>query len=250
MANTSISNLSAGAAVAATDVLPNVQTAGVGPVKTTALQLKTYMSASPTLVTPTLGIAVGTSLALGGATLGSNALAVTGLVNFASVGSSSAPTLSVGHQTTGFYSVSTTGFGIAVNGTLRYDYGITTASINTFVQGVTTGGNLTIGATSGHIWNGRAQMYSEATNNISLYGNGGAAGSFGLLQFSGTTSAYPALKRSTTILQVRLADDSAFGSMQAKLTTDAAYVGTPQVPTGYIVIYDSTGTAYKVSCNV
>ena len=42
MANTSISNLAAGAAVSATDVLPNVQTAGVGPVKTTAAQLRTY----------------------------------------------------------------------------------------------------------------------------------------------------------------------------------------------------------------
>jgi len=55
MANTSISNLAAGAAVAATDVMPNVQTAGVGPVKTTAAQLKTFMSASPTFVTPALG---------------------------------------------------------------------------------------------------------------------------------------------------------------------------------------------------
>ena len=49
MANTSISNLAAGAAVAATDLLPNVQTAGVGPVKTTAAQLKTYMNASPVI---------------------------------------------------------------------------------------------------------------------------------------------------------------------------------------------------------
>ena len=55
MANTSISALAAGAAVAATDLLPNVQTVGVGPVKTTAAQLKTFMSASPTLVTPALG---------------------------------------------------------------------------------------------------------------------------------------------------------------------------------------------------
>ncbi len=29
-----------------------------------------------------------------------------------------------------------------------------------------------------------------------------------------------------------------------------SYVGTPQVPTGYIIIKDSTGTAYKVPCNV
>lgn len=55
MANTSISNLAAGAAVSATDLVPNVQSIGAGPVKTTAAQLKTFMSASPTLVTPALG---------------------------------------------------------------------------------------------------------------------------------------------------------------------------------------------------
>jgi hypothetical protein len=66
MANAAISGLSAGAAVAATDLIPNVQTAGVGPVKTTAAQLKTFVSDSPTLVTPTLGVAAGTSLTLSG----------------------------------------------------------------------------------------------------------------------------------------------------------------------------------------
>lgn len=39
---------------------------------------KLVRDTSPTLVTPTIGAAVGTSLALGGATLGANALAVTG----------------------------------------------------------------------------------------------------------------------------------------------------------------------------
>ena len=73
-------------------------------------------------------VTFGTSLALGGATIGSNAFAVTGLANFASVGSASAPALSVGNQTTGFYSVSTTGFGLAVNGVDKLDYGITNAS--------------------------------------------------------------------------------------------------------------------------
>lgn len=50
---------------------------------------------SPTLVTPTLGAATGTSLALGGATLGSNALAVAGLVQFAAPGNANL-TLSAG----------------------------------------------------------------------------------------------------------------------------------------------------------
>lgn len=80
MTNKAISQLSAGSAIADTDLFPDVQTVGVGPVKVTGAQLKTYTSASPTLVTPTLGVAAGTSLALGGATIGGNALAVTGTV--------------------------------------------------------------------------------------------------------------------------------------------------------------------------
>lgn len=62
MANTSISNLAAGAAVSATDLFANVQSIGAGPVKTTAAQIKTFTSASPTLVTPTLGVATATSI--------------------------------------------------------------------------------------------------------------------------------------------------------------------------------------------
>lgn len=42
MANTRISDFSAGSAIADTDVFPAVETAGVGPVKKTGLQLKTY----------------------------------------------------------------------------------------------------------------------------------------------------------------------------------------------------------------
>jgi len=66
------------------------------------------------------------------------------------------------------------------------------------------------------------------------------------LQFGGTTSSFPALKRSSTTLQARLADDSAFASVQGKLTTDNAYTAGAVVQTGYVTIYDSTGTAYKV----
>jgi hypothetical protein len=70
MANTSISGLAGGAAVAAGDLFPDVQTVGVGPVKVTAAQLKTFMSASPTLGAPVvITEAVGSSaLTLTGAT--------------------------------------------------------------------------------------------------------------------------------------------------------------------------------------
>lgn len=55
MANTRISDLVPGAAVSDTDLIPDVQVIGVGPVKVTGAQIKTYTSASPTLVTPNLG---------------------------------------------------------------------------------------------------------------------------------------------------------------------------------------------------
>jgi hypothetical protein len=73
---------------------------------------------------------------------------------------------------------------------------------------------------------------------------------FNRLQFGGTSASFPALKRSTTTLQARLADDSAFAPIQGKLTTDTAYTGTVVAATGYITIYDSTGTAYRVPCAV
>jgi len=68
----------------------------------------------------------------------------------------------------------------------------------------------------------------------------------GNVQFGGTTSSFPALKQSTTSLQARLADDSAFTNIQGKLTTETAYTAGAPTATGYIVLYDSTGTAYKV----
>lgn len=53
MADTKLSALSAGAAVSATDILYGVQSST--SIRLTAAQLKTFMSASPTLVTPDIG---------------------------------------------------------------------------------------------------------------------------------------------------------------------------------------------------
>ncbi len=75
-----IDAMTAATALGGTEEIPAVQTAAT--VKITAAQIKTFTSASPTLVTPVLGVATGTSLALGGATIGSNALAVTGSAAF------------------------------------------------------------------------------------------------------------------------------------------------------------------------
>lgn len=64
MANVPISALNPGGPVEDTDLFPDVQTVGVGPVKVTGAQIKTYTSDSPNLVTPDIGVATGTSLSL------------------------------------------------------------------------------------------------------------------------------------------------------------------------------------------
>jgi len=71
----------------------------------------------------------------------------------------------------------------------------------------------------------------------------------GRLMFAGTTSRFPALKRSGTTLQAGLADDSAFASIQGKLTTETAFVAGTVTATGHLTFYDSTGTAYRVNAS-
>jgi hypothetical protein len=95
----------------------------------------------------------------------------------------------------------------------------------------------------------RNSIYGGDTDGIIRITNY-AATDFNRLQFGGTTNLFPAIKRSSTTLQARLADDSAFAPIQGKLTTDTAYTGTVVAATGYITIYDSTGTAYRVPCAV
>lgn len=73
-------------------------------------------------------------------------------------------------------------------------------------------------------WLGRSTMWAPADGNLLL--QNAAASAFGLLQLGGTTSSFPAWKRSTTFLQARLADDSAFApvsslSSQVVITTVA-----------------------------
>jgi hypothetical protein len=83
------------------------------------------------------------------------------------------------------------------------------------------------------------------TDGVAVFYNNANTG-FSRLQFGGTTSSFPALKRDTTSLQARLADDSAFTNIQGKITTETAYTAGAPTATGYLVLYDSNGTAYKI----
>lgn len=100
--------------------------------------------------------------------------------------------------------------------------------------GVTAAGNLTVSGSLGLLlgnqsapiyWSGRSQIYSLANGNIRL--TNASTNDFDRLQFGGTTSAFPAIKRSSASLIVRLADDTANAALEsASLKTDAPTGGT------------------------
>lgn len=66
--------------------------------------------------------------ASGGVSIGSTTDPGIGSLFANAAGAAATPSISFGNVTTGLYSVSTTGLGLTVNGTVRLDYGITTAS--------------------------------------------------------------------------------------------------------------------------
>ncbi len=76
---------------------------------------------------------------------------------------------------------------------------------------------ITAGATAGIGWNGRSYLASDVDSNIRLHNN--AETSFNLLQFGGTTSSFPAIKRESAAIGIRLADDSAYANIRANIIT-------------------------------
>ncbi len=120
----------------------------------------------------------------------------------------------------------------------------TWALAQTFSAGVIIAAAQTISWASGTV------LRTASDGNLTITNNAG--NSFGLLTLGAATSSFPAFKRSTTTVQARLADDSAFTNIQGKLTTDTAATtglvagALAALTTGSIVVYDSTGTAYQV----
>jgi hypothetical protein len=111
---------------------------------------------------------------------------------------------------------------------------VITATGVTFTTPVVVEGSITssgagvgVGAlgSSGLILNQRGVIGASADGVFRLLN--GAATDFGRLQFGGTTASFPALKRSSAALIVRLADDSANAALEsASVKTDAPAGGT------------------------
>lgn len=167
------------------------------------------------------------------------------------------------HTSGGVFMDAGTGYGLSfrTNGTTTA-LTLDASQVATFTQNVLTATGKYFG------WTGRGGVTAPADGVVMLTNN--AATDFSRLQFGGTTSSFPALKRNSTELQVRLADDSAFAGFTAAHfrataaadtvaagqisygATTATTVGVagaasalPANPLGYIII-NVAGTAAKI----
>lgn len=95
-------------------------------------------------------------------------------------------------------------------------------------------------------------MNGNSASIITLLNNAGTG--FNRLNFGGSTSSFPALRRSATVLQARLADDSAFAPLQGVLRTDTnATTGLSAgalaaLTNASITITDASGQVYRIPC--
>ncbi len=116
-----------------------------------------------------------------------------------------------------------------------------------FAATVTTAGSVVVGASAVVQFAGRSFLDCGADGLLRITNAAGT--DFGRLQFGGTTSSFPALKRSTTVLQARLADDSDYAPFAAKtynVNGTAGASGTGTVLT-QITVVDGIVTAITVA---
>jgi hypothetical protein len=114
-----------------------------------------------------------------------------------------------------------------------HDIGTSTATNRP--NDIFAGQNITTGVNGRFIWSGRSQMRSFADGTIQLANQ--AETDFGRLQFGGTTSSFPSLKRSGGDLEVKLADDSAYTRLNASsiLTTGTTFGNLGSTTNGAII---------------
>lgn len=109
----------------------------------------------------------------------------------------------------------------------------TAAGAATFAGNITASGEVTIGANQEYHWSGSSQIDSPSDGVIRLIDAAGT--SFSRLQFGGTTSSFPALKRNGADIEFRSADDTVRCSLLASSGTFSSGVsGTTWTGTGQI----------------
>jgi hypothetical protein len=114
-------------------------------------------------------------------------------------------------------SSASTHFLIDSNGHVRLNNGFQTGSLAQGNVGIRTipDTHLTIATAENLGWNTRSKINSPANSIITLFNN--ALNNFDRLQFGGTSSSFPSLKRSSAEIHVRLADDSGYADIDANV---------------------------------
>ena len=128
-----------------------------------------------------------------------------------------AAALTFGTSNTDRWQISTAGNFVAATDN-TYDIGASGANRprNVYIAGTADVGNGNLSLSSD------VRLSRRSSGVLLLDNNGGT--DFGRLQFGGTTSSFPSLKRSATALQCRLADDTAFAPLEAStIGTSTAY---------------------------
>ena len=85
---------------------------------------------------------------------------------------------------------------------------------------ITAGTYFEVAAAYGFYWTGSTTILAPSNGVLRITDNAGT--DFNRLQFGGTTSSFPSIKRSTTKLQARLADDSAYATFDGKFAASGA----------------------------
>lgn len=143
---------------------------------------------------------------------------------------------------------------IGIGGTANVlDYAVTVANTWSFAGDIRVHGN--VWCVNYLRWtSGKAKIAGSVSSTIAgaLTILDEAGGGAAAVQLGGDGAAFPMIKRegTTTTASCKLGDNSAFAPFKAKLTTDTAYAAGTVVATGYLTLYDGTGTAYRVPCAV
>lgn len=150
------------------------------------------LTTSPSLVTPAIGVATGTSLALGGATIGSNALAITGTFAFSAGGSFGGAITGITTIATGAHTItssSASAFAVGLNGSTNPAFAVNDSTAlqaaGLIVNGAVTGGVVTLSAIDSGA-NTSISIVPKGTGNFSV-----VAGSSVVIANTGVIGAAP-----------------------------------------------------------
>lgn len=119
-----------------------------------------------------------------------------------------------------------------------------TDASNTFAAAQTINGQLTIAASQVLAWQGKSNIFGGTTDGVIVLWNS-AQTDFTRLQFGGSTSSFPALKRSSANLEVKLADDSAYSRLAASGVNlqGVTIANLPGTPAAGMTAYVTNGDA-------